>query len=201
MIVVKNLTKSFDDKKVIDNYNVTLNEGRVTTLMGTSGCGKTTFAMILMGLINQDSGVVEGLWGKKIAAVFQEDRLIEHISAIENIKLVLKNCQNPEEIRRELAEVELTGILVEKPISLLSGGQKRRVAIVRAMMAGSDFICLDEPFKGLDAITKKRVMDYVKRKIQGKTTLFITHDIDERRFFEGDYIGTIPGPVCEIWPF
>lgn len=201
MITVKNLNKHFDDKKVIDNFSVVLEEGRITTIMGTSGCGKTTFAMILLGLLAPDSGTVEGLEGKRISAVFQEDRLIEHLSAIENIKLVMGDDPDVDEIKRELAEVELEGALITKPTSQLSGGQRRRVAIVRAMMAESDFICLDEPFKGLDAETKQKVMSYVKRKVEGKTVLLITHDIEERQFFEGDFIGVIPGPVCEIYPF
>lgn len=201
MITVKNLTKSFDDKKVIDDLSVVLKEGRTTTIMGTSGCGKTTFAMILMGLLDADSGSVKGLEGKRISAVFQEDRLIEHLSAIDNIKMVLKKDYDKNEIIKQLAMVDLDGASLTKPAGQLSGGQKRRVAIVRAMMAQSDFVCLDEPFKGLDVDTKQRVMEYVKRSIDGKTALLITHDMDERNYFEGDYIGVIPGPVCEVWPF
>lgn len=201
MIKVENLTKSFDEKKVIDNLSVVLKEGRTTTIMGTSGCGKTTFAMILLGLLKADSGSVKGLEGKKISAVFQEDRLVEHLSAIDNIKMVMGKNPDVGEIRRHLATVELEGALVSKPTRQLSGGQKRRVAIVRALMVESDFICLDEPFKGLDVDTKQRVMEYVKKNIRGKTALLITHDMDERNYFEGDYIGVIPGPVCEIWPF
>ncbi|HZK02275.1 MAG TPA: ATP-binding cassette domain-containing protein [Anaerovoracaceae bacterium] len=201
MIKVENLTKSYDDKKVIDNLSVVLKEGRVTTIMGTSGCGKTTFAMILLGLLAPDSGTVKGLKGKKISAVFQEDRLVEHLSAIDNIKMVLDKDIDEEEIKKQLAMVEMQGALITKPTGQLSGGQKRRVAIVRAIMAKSDFICLDEPFKGLDVETKQRVMEYVKRNLHGKTALLITHDMDERNYFEGDYIGVIPGPVCEIWPF
>ena len=196
MITVKNLTKRFDDKKVIDNLSMELKEGSLTTIMGTSGCGKTTFAMLLLGLMKPDSGTIEGLHGKRIAAVFQEDRLIEHLSAIENVKLVIDGKPDEEEIRRHLADVGLEGILAEKPTAQLSGGQKRRVAIVRAMMAKSDFICLDEPFKGLDKETKGKVMEYVKKNINGKTVLLITHDIEEHKFFEGDFGGTLPGPVC-----
>jgi NitT/TauT family transport system ATP-binding protein len=201
MITVNNLTKYFDGKTVIDNLNATLKEGRITTIMGASGCGKTTFAMILLGLLTPDSGSVRGLEGRRISAVFQEDRLIEHLSAIDNIRVVLGRDPNLDEIKRQLAIVELEGTLITKPTNQLSGGQRRRVAIVRAMMAESDFVCLDEPFKGLDEDTKQKVMEYVKKSVEGKTVLLITHDISEKNFFEGDYIGIIPGPVCEIWPF
>lgn len=201
MITVNNLTKYFDGKTVIDNLNATLKEGRITTIMGASGCGKTTFAMILLGLLTPDSGSVRGLEGRRISAVFQEDRLIEHLSAIDNIRVVLGRDPSLDEIKRQLAIVELEGTLITKPTNQLSGGQRRRVAIVRAMMAESDFVCLDEPFKGLDEDTKQKVMEYVKKSVEGKTVLLITHDISEKNFFEGDYIGIIPGPVCEIWPF
>ena len=201
MITVKNLTKHFDNKRVIDDLSVVLEEGRVTTVMGTSGCGKTTFAMMLLGLLQPDAGTIEGLENKRLSAVFQEDRLVEHLSATANIKLVLKKDADAGNIQEQLAMVGLEGELIRKSVGHLSGGQKRRVAIVRAMMAESDFIFLDEPFKGLDAETKEKVMEYVKRCVEGKTVLLITHDIEERRYFGGDFIGAIPGPVCEIFPF
>lgn len=201
MITISDLSKKFDGKMVIDNLNAQLKPGRVTTIMGTSGCGKTTLAMILMGLLEPDSGSISGLENKKLSAVFQEDRLVEHLSAIENIKMVLGPDADIDEIERQLNLVDLKGALITKPTSQLSGGQKRRVAIVRAMMAESDFLCLDEPFKGLDTDTKQWVMEYVRDSVKGKTTLFITHDGKEMEFFQGDYIGVIPGPVCEIWPF
>lgn len=197
MITIKNLTKNFDNKKVIDDLNVVLKDGRITTMMGASGCGKTSFAMMLLGLIKPDSGTIEGLEDKRLSAVFQEDRLVEHLSAMANIRLVVKKDISDSDIQEQLAAVELEGELIQKPVSQLSGGQKRRVTIVRAMMAESDFICLDEPFKGLDVETKEKVMEYVKKKVQGKTVLLITHDIAERQFFDGDYIGIMPGLVCE----
>ncbi|MFA7659748.1 MAG: ATP-binding cassette domain-containing protein, partial [Anaerovoracaceae bacterium] len=187
MVEIKNLVKKFDDKRVIDDLSVVLKEGRITTVMGTSGCGKTTLAMMLLGLLHPDGGTIKGLEGKRLSAVFQEDRLVENLSAVANIKMVLDEEVDLEVILRQLAEVELGGELIRKPTGQLSGGQKRRVAIVRAMMANSDFICLDEPFKGLDVETKEKVMAYVKRKIEGKTVLFITHDIDEQRYFGGDF--------------
>jgi len=197
MITVKNLTKSFDNKNVIDNSSVVLKDGRITTMMGPSGCGKTTFAMMLLGLIKPDSGTIEGLENKRLSAVFQEDRLVEHLSAMANIRLVLKKDVCDADIQKQLAEVELEGELIRKPVSQLSGGEKRRVSIVRAMMAESDFICLDEPFKGLDVETKEKVMEFVKRSVDGKTVLLITHDIGEKQFFGGDYIGCMHDSVFE----
>ena len=75
--------------------------------------------------------------------------------------------------------------MARKPVNQLSGGQRRRVALARAMAAESDFVCLDEPFKGLDKETKQKAMEYVKERGKGKTILLITHDMEEAEFFGG----------------
>ena len=165
--------------------------------MGASGCGKTTFAMMLLGLVKPDSGTIEGLENKRLSAVFQEDRLVEHLSAIANIILVLTKDVCDADIAKQLATVELEGELIRKSVSQLSGGEKRRVAIVRAVMAESDFVCLDEPFKGLDIETKEKVMEYVKKQVEGKTVLLITHDVGEKQFFGGDHIVVMSDSACE----
>jgi NitT/TauT family transport system ATP-binding protein len=191
-IKVNQLTKSFDGKKVLNNLTVTLEGGRVTSLMGASGSGKTTLANILLGLLQPDSGTIEGLTGKKLSAVFQEDRLCEQLNALENIYLILKKEIDCHEIMKQLEAVGLDDGLGRKPVHQLSGGQKRRVAILRAMIAESDFICLDEPFKGLDKETKEKSMAYVKKAIEGKTVLLITHDVQEADYFGGTRIELLP---------
>ena len=124
--------------------------------MGPSGIGKTTLAKILMGLTKPDKGRIEGMTGRKLAAVFQEDALIEHWDAVKNIQLV---CQGS--ISREMIQDEFDCIGLkdynDKPVSQLSGGMRRRVAILRSIMAESDFIIMDEPFKGLDDGLKERL--------------------------------------------
>lgn len=191
-IRVNQLTKSFDGKKVLNDLTVTLEGGQVTSLMGASGSGKTTLANILLGLLQPDSGTIEGLIGKKLSAVFQEDRLCEQLNALENICLVLKKETDCRKIINQLEEVGLGQELRKKPAYQLSGGQKRRVAILRAMIVESDFICLDEPFKGLDKETKERTMTYVKKAIKGKTVLLITHDVQEADYFGGNRIELLP---------
>ena len=174
MITVKNLTKRFDDKKVIDNLSMELKEGSLTTIMGTSGCGKTTFAMLLLGLMKPDSGTIEGLHGKRIAAVFQEDRLIEHLSAIENVKLVIDGKPDEEEIRRHLADVGLEGILAEKPTAQLSGGQKRRRGQCQGKYAKSDFIC----WTTLKGLIKNEGKSRILKKNYKWETAADYHDIE-----------------------
>lgn len=188
MVTVNNLSKSFGEKKVLEGLSVTLEQNRVTALMGTSGCGKTTFANLLLGLLQPDSGTIEGLSGKLLSSVFQEDRLCQQLSAIGNVRLVLNNKVTTTFVMQQLAAVGLDEDSATKPVRQLSGGQRRRVAIVRAMMADSDFICLDEPFKGLDKATKENTMAYVKKSVEGKTVLLITHDNHEAKFFSSQQI-------------
>ena len=182
-IKIKNVSKSFGPKVVIDNLSLSIEEGQGVVLMGPSGCGKTTLAHLVLGILSPDQGSIEGLSGRSIAAVFQEDRLCEQLSAIKNIQLLFKKEKPTAEIMSQFAEVGLSKESAIKPVCELSGGQKRRVAILRAMIANRDFICMDEPFKGLDKETKLNTMHYVKNHIAGKMVLLITHDEDEAEFF------------------
>lgn len=186
-INVKNLYKSFQEQQVLNNVTMSFSEARITCIMGASGVGKTTLAFILMGLLTADSGEIIGLQGKKLAAVFQEDRLIEHWDAIKNIQLV-----SPREVTRELVhqnfkEIGLTEY-EKKPVRSLSGGMRRRVAMVRALLSEYDVLIMDEPFKGLDEKLKIQVIGYVKEKTKGKTVLIITHDKEEVDMLEAEVV-------------
>ena len=102
-----NLSKQFDQKVIFQDLNITFLEGRMNCLMGASGIGKTTVINILMGLVEPDSGEVRGGRGKRVAAVFQEDRLIEHWNATENVKLVCDKTISVEVIEQEFLKVGL----------------------------------------------------------------------------------------------
>lgn len=186
-ISVKELTKRYREKEVFDRASFFIESGKTTAIMGKSGIGKTTLIKILMGLEKYDSGNIEGLKGKKVAAVFQEDRLCENLSPVTNVLIVCEKRITAERIRCELAEIGL-GDSADKPVRELSGGMKRRVAIVRSIMAESDILVLDEPFKGLDQETKNRVIDYLKKRIEGKTVILVTHDIGEAKIFNSNII-------------
>jgi len=184
-IRIQELTKAYNGKIVLDRLTALLPHGEVTVLTGASGSGKTTLAKILLGLETPDSGKVEGMDPTHLAAVFQEDRLCEQLSGTGNIRLVMKRKATPQELLAAFAEVGLTEEDGKKPVRELSGGQKRRIAILRAMLADSDFVCLDEPFQGMDKQTKEKTMAYVKKAIAGKTVLLITHDSGEAEYFGG----------------
>lgn len=181
-----NVSKEFDQKKVLENIDICFIEGKINCIMGASGIGKTTIIHILLGLIEPDSGIMEGIQNKKLAAVFQEDRLIEQWNAIKNIQIV-NDKLGEEYLKKELHLVGL-GDDLNKPVVELSGGMRRRVAILRALLADSDIVIMDEPFKGLDERLKKYMLDYVKLKTEGKTVILVTHDIKEVIDFDANLI-------------
>jgi NitT/TauT family transport system ATP-binding protein len=184
-IVISDLVKSFGDNLVLDRFSAEIKKGSITCFMGPSGCGKTTLINILMGLLEPDSGTITGVPHLK-SAVFQEDRLCESFNAVSNVALVCGKKVAKDEIKTQL---ELIGIDdFEKPVGEFSGGMKRRVAVVRAILAESDILFLDEPFKGLDEETKRKTMKYVKDNIGGRTVILVTHNIDEVEKFNGTLI-------------
>ncbi len=177
-ICLKNITKKYEDTLGLNQVSLEFAEGETACIMGPSGIGKTTLINIIMGLVKADSGTLTGLEGKKIAAVFQENRLCEEIDAVHNVKLVCNKNVTELQIKEEFKEVGLLEY-ENKKTRELSGGMKRRVAIVRAVMAESDIIIMDEPFKGLDEKLKEQVINYIRRKTRGKTVIVVTHNKEE----------------------
>lgn len=177
MIAIHKLCKAFDNKAVLRDFSCTMEDGCVTALMAPSGAGKTTLLRMLMGLETADSGEITGLSGKRLAAVFQEDRLLDFMTPVDNIRLPEPKLERAV-ILREMAAMGLTGC-ENQPVRELSGGMRRRVAILRALLCGADVIALDEPFKGLDEATRVRVIDETKRLCRGKTVLMVTHEAAE----------------------
>lgn len=188
-IVVKNLKKSFRDKTVLNNLSITLKEGHTTVIMGQSGCGKSTLLNILMGIMKPDEGIIEGIGDRRISVVFQEDRLCDEFDAVSNVKLVLREDPGSSQIIKDLMRVGLEEEdIVGKPVSKLSGGMKRRVAIVRAVMALEDILIMDEPFKGLDKENREKVISYINERVKDKTLIFTTHNIEDVETFKGELI-------------
>lgn len=180
MIILQNVNKRYENKVILSDLRLEIPSGEFTALMGASGVGKTTLSRLLLGLEEPDGGSVTGVPERR-AAVFQEDRLIPSLSAVQNVRLGKRGAT------RAAAQKLLSALGLEKdaekPASALSGGMRRRVAIARALLADADFYLLDEPFSGLDDETKAQVMDVVKRALARKTVLLITHDEAEARFF------------------
>lgn len=174
---LKNICKSFDGKQVLSDINLVVPKGSRVLISGISGRGKTTLLRIMLGLIKPDSGEVIGAFSKQ-AAVFQEDRLQAEFTPITCVKMTCDPQVTKQEIRAQLGEVGLAEHL-DKPSGKLSGGQRRRVVIVRAVMSDADVIFFDEPFTGLDGKTKLSVIDYINRHTGGKTLIFVSHAAED----------------------
>ena len=160
------VTKGYGGRKVLDQVSVCFEPGQSYFLTSPSGSGKTTLLRILAGLEEPDGGAVQVLGF--CSMMFQEDRLCEEYSALKNVEMVTGDRNQAREALLKVLEEED----LEKPCGQLSGGMKRRAALVRAMEAESCFVLLDEPFTGMDARTKEMARDYIRQR-QGERPLII----------------------------
>lgn len=185
---IQHLCKFFDGKMVLDHVSLTLESGGAACLMAPSGRGKTTLLRCIAGLEAPDSGQITDL-PERIAYVFQEDRLCDGFSAVDNIRLVTGKALGEGEIRRHLEELGLAGSL-DQPVRELSGGMRRRVVISRAVCFGADLLLLDEPFKGLDDEARQQTADYILRHRGAAAILCVTHDREDAAALGGADIVT-----------
>ena len=184
---ITNLCKSYNGEVVLNNLSLTLEHGKRYCLMAPSGSGKTTLFRILMGFETPDSGQIDGLEQMTLAAVFQEDRLLEGHTAQENIRFVTGKQYSGQELDRILLRL-LPAESLSKPIREFSGGMKRRTAILRALLAPSDFIIMDEPFTGLDTETKRNVIELIKEYTKGKLLLLSTHYEEDAELLDAELL-------------
>jgi len=181
---VKNIVKSYDSLRVLDNVSIDFTENKTTCILGPSGCGKTTLLNIIAGIIEKDSGEVLGIQNEDISFVFQEDRLIEWKNIRDNMAFVLKKKMSKSEIEstvdKFLKLVNLKEYKYYYPKSL-SGGMRQRISILRAFAYPSKILIMDEPFKSLDINNKRIVMEFFKelKALENRTCIVVTHDIDE----------------------
>lgn len=173
MIELKNITKSFDDKKVLDSFSAVFEEGGYL-LKGPSGIGKTTCILLILGLIKPDEGELSIPDNMRFAVCFQENRLLEKETALTNILAVNDN------VTEETAKSAILELLPEdtadKKAGELSGGMKRRLAVIRAMLHDSDVVILDEPFTGLDDASREQTIAFIRKYLNGRLLIITSHD-------------------------
>ncbi|MCI5650206.1 MAG: ATP-binding cassette domain-containing protein [Fusicatenibacter sp.] len=143
-------------------------------ILAPSGAGKTTLFRLLMGLEAADRGVVE-TYGAVISAVFQEDRLCEKLNAADNVRIVNGSTVKDGKILKDLTTL-LPEESLQLPICALSGGMKRRAALVRAMTSPGDLVLLDEPFTGLDEENREAAIRYIDRQLGDRILIIASHE-------------------------
>lgn len=193
-IILRNVKKEFDGQLVYEDLNCCFSNDQINCIMGKSGIGKTTLLRLIMGALRVDAGVIEGVEGKKIRVLFQEDRLLEKNTVLDNLLLVLdgNKKENLQRIQEACEQVGLSECLKQR-VQELSGGMKRRVALVRALLCDFDILLLDEPFKGIDACTREKTVDYLLRVIEYRKehekeaplVIMVTHSKQEVRQVKG----------------
>ena len=178
-IVIDRICKAYGNQVVLQDFSCRFASGGIFCLMAPSGYGKTTLLRLMMGLEQPDSGRIEGLQEMRICALFQEDRLCENLDAASNLMLVQPQLEREQALilLKEAGLEDCTG----KPVKEFSGGMKRRVALMRALCCPGDMLLLDEPFKGLDADTRLRMLDCIRRHRNGRTAILVSHDGDDAR--------------------
>ena len=174
MLTIEHLTKQFGEKTLFRDLCLTVDGPAV--LWAPSGWGKTTLLRILMGLDTPTAGRVRGVG--RAAAVFQEDRLCPQLTALQNVTLVLPGSekQYKEQIEADFQQLGMDAAALALPAARLSGGQKRRTALLRALWAPSDTLLLDEPFTGMDPDTLAAAAALLRTRCRIKPVLLATHD-------------------------
>ena len=190
-ITIKNLEKSFNNNKVIKNFNINISDGEFIVLVGPSGCGKSTLLRMISGLESIDQGeiyldtkLINNLIPSKreIAMVFQSYALYPHMNVFENMSFGLKMEKIPkneihEKVKSAAATLQIEDLLERKP-KQLSGGQRQRVAIGRAITRNPKVFLFDEPLSNLDAALRSEMRVEISKlhKKLKSNIIYVTHD-------------------------
>ena len=213
IIELRNITKSFDGEKVLDNVSLDIYNGEFITLLGPSGCGKTTTLRLIGGFETADEGKVM-FRGKcindipphqrHVNTVFQKYALFPHLNVFENVafSLRLQKVEKKEIVRRVKEILEMVSLkgFEHKNVTFLSGGQQQRVAIARALISHPRVLLLDEPLGALDLKLRKDMQNELKniQKQTGITFIYVTHDQEEALSMSDRVVVMSEGKIQQI---
>ncbi|HCE19338.1 ABC transporter ATP-binding protein [Streptococcus macedonicus] len=191
LIRTKNLTKTFGDQLVIEHLNLEVEEGKLLAYIGTNGAGKSTTMRMLTGLLKPTSGEIELAADLKIGMVFQESVLDEELTVLDNLKSRQAFYRKQDKAWLEKL-IHLTGLdaFLNQKYGTLSGGQRRRVDIVRALLNKPNLLFLDEPTTGLDIQTRRAIWEILHRlqREENLTIFLTTHYLEEAENADMAYI-------------
>ena len=191
-LCVENLSISFDKQLILNHIDFQIRQGEFVALLGPSGCGKSTILNILAGLLSKETGIIKvdnqeikGL-SDHFAYMPQSDLLLPWKTILDNVTLygqINHDSKAKENALKEFKTFGLDGYQNSYP-DQLSGGMRQRAAFLRTALCKADILLLDEPFGALDVITRNDMQDWLLdlRKQYNRTTLLVTHDIDEALF-------------------
>ncbi|WP_373129362.1 ABC transporter ATP-binding protein [Streptococcus lutetiensis] len=191
LIRTKDLIKTFGDKTVIDHLNLEVEEGKLIAYIGTNGAGKSITMKMLTGLLKPTSGEIELAADLKIGMVFQESVLDEELSVLDNLKSRQALYRKQDKAWLEKL-IRLTGLqdFLNQTYGTLSGGQRRRVDIIRALLNKPNLLFLDEPTTGLDIQTRRAIWEILRRlqREENLTIFLTTHYLEEAENADMTYI-------------
>lgn len=192
---------SYGPLRVLEDVSLVFPEKGVVCLSGPSGCGKTTLLRLLAGLERPEHGQIRGISDRKTAAVFQEDRLLPWMTALDNVALALPGGLRSNRDRAAEA-LALVGLAEQGSVfpSDLSGGMKRRVAIARALALDADMWLLDEPFTGIDPELRDRIASLLRQRAERALLVLVTHIEEEARLLGARTLPLSP-PLRGEWHF
>ena len=201
-LALRDVEKGYGELRVLEGVTARFEPLRAHVVMGPSGAGKTTLLRLLAGLERPDAGEVLRGAGVRLGMTFQEDRLCENLTATANIRLPRPHLSG-EALERFLAyereAMAACGLPTDaRPVRELSGGQRRRVAILRCVLAEAKTLLFDEPLKGMDEKTVEDVMAFVAPLVAERTVVWTTHDERDLRFFEDPVLWRVEGERLSV---